>query len=343
MTTEYDNAMLTAYAMGELDGEDARAVEARLARDPAARAEVDEIRQVACLLQAELPREAAPRLDAAQRDAIEAGAAVGGARRLRFSIFAGLAAAAAVLIVAGIAIYAPKDPSPTPPIADKDPVEGIGTPDPIGSLSPTTDKATIPGERVALNIPLPDPMFKGTPKPIKGEANMGPARKGKRPSFLAPKGTVNLAMGKAVTSSDPEPIIGELKFVTDGENDGADGYFVELAPGKQSITIDLGEQSEIYAVVMWHYHQQARAYRDVVIEVSDDKDFLSPKAIFNNDHDNTSGKGVGRDKVYIEDYQGKLVDAKGVRGRYVRLWSNENTTDESNHYIEVAVYGRAVE
>ena len=344
MTNEHDDTMLTAYAMGELDAQAARACEARLAGDPAARAAVDEIRQVADLLQSQLRGEAAPRLDAAQRDAIEAGVTVRGASRLRVGVLAGLAAAAAVLIVAWVAFLAFKDVGPpTPPVAGTGSNVGVSTADPVGSQSPTTDRATIRGDRMALNISLPDPMFKGTPKPIPNEPNMGPARKGKRPPFMAPKGTVNLAKGKPVKSSDPEPIIGELKFVTDGEKAGGDGYFVELAPGKQWITIDLGQPSEIYAVVMWHYHQQARAYRDVVIQVSGDEDFIDVRTVFNNDHDNSSGQGKGKDKVYVEDYQGRLVDAKGVRGRYVRLWSKENTTDESNHYIEVEVYGKAVE
>ncbi|MDP6546645.1 MAG: discoidin domain-containing protein [Phycisphaerae bacterium] len=195
-------------------------------------------------------------------------------------------------------------------------------------------------DRVALQIALPAPMFKGTPRPIKGEPNMGPARKGKRPPFMAPKGTVNLAAGKTVKSSDPAPIIGELKFVTDGEKVGEEGYFVELAPGKQWITIDLGGQSEICAVVLWHYHQKARAYRDVVIQISRDEGFSEMETVFNNDHDNSAGQGKGKDKGYVEDYQGKFVDARGVRGRYVRLWSMENTSNESNHYIEVEVYGK---
>ena len=43
---------------------------------------------------------------------------------------------------------------------------------------------------------------------------------------------------------------------------------------------------------------------------------------------------------YIETYQGKLIDAKGVKGRYVRLYSNGNTTNKMNHYIEVEVWGK---
>jgi hypothetical protein len=31
------------------------------------------------------------------------------------------------------------------------------------------------------------------------------------------------------------------------------------------------------------------------------------------------GLGAGKDLNYIETYQGKLIDAKGVKGRYVRL------------------------
>jgi len=43
---------------------------------------------------------------------------------------------------------------------------------------------------------------------------------------------------------------------------------------------------------------------------------------------------------YIETYQGKLIDGKGVKGRYVRLYSNGNTANKLNHYIEVEVWGK---
>jgi len=39
--------------------------------------------------------------------------------------------------------------------------------------------------------------------------------------------------------------------------------------------------------------------------------------VFNNDHDNTSGLGAGKDKEYIETFDGKLFDPKGVKARYV--------------------------
>jgi len=60
---------------------------------------------------------------------------------------------------------------------------------------------------------------------------------------------------------------------------------------------------------------------------------------FNNDHDNSSGLGIGKDKEYIETSEGKLIDPRGVRGRYIRLWSNGNTSNDMNHYVEAEIFG----
>lgn len=196
------------------------------------------------------------------------------------------------------------------------------------------------GDLEKLNIELPKPMFVGTPKDIKG--NLDPAaKKGQlRGAFMVPKGTTNVALKKPVTSSDMAPIIGELELITDGDKDGSDGSFVELGFGVQHVQIDLKADYNIHAVVVWHYHSQARVYRDVVVQVSDDPDFIKGvTTVFNNDHDNTAGLGIGKDYEYIENFEGKLVDTKGVKGRYVRLYSNGNTSSDLNHYIEVEVYG----
>jgi hypothetical protein len=190
-----------------------------------------------------------------------------------------------------------------------------------------------------LQINLPKPMFVGTPRNIR-TPNLETITGKPRGPFLVPAGTVLLSGGKPVRSSDPEPVIGEIAFVTDGKKSGEDGYYVELGPMLQWVQIDLGKAHEIQAIVAWHYHSQARVYRDVVVQVSDDKDFVSGvTTVFNNDHDNTSGLGAGRDKEYIETFDGKLFDAKGVKARYVRLYSGGNTSNDMNHYVEVEVYG----
>ena len=61
--------------------------------------------------------------------------------------------------------------------------------------------------------------------------------------------------------------------------------------------------------------------------------------VYNNDHDNSAGMGVGKDLAYIETNEGRLVDGKGTTGQYVRLYSKGNTSNEMNHYIEVEVFG----
>ena len=43
---------------------------------------------------------------------------------------------------------------------------------------------------------------------------------------------------------------------------------------------------------------------------------------------------------YVETAEGKLIDAKGVEARYVRLISNGSDKTPANHYIEVEVYGK---
>jgi hypothetical protein len=208
----------------------------------------------------------------------------------------------------------------------------------VAALLTTT--AAFAQDQVALNTDLPKPLFVGTPVPIK-LTNLEPARTGKRPDFMVPAGTVNLARDKTVTSSDNDPVIGTLDLITDGDKEGDEGSWVELGPGKQWVQIDLEKEVKIYAVVVWHFHSQARVYLDVVVQVSDDPKFEKDvTTIFNADAANELGLGAGKDLAYIETYEGKLIDAKGVKGRYIRLYSKGNTTNKLNHYIEVEVFGK---
>ncbi len=189
-----------------------------------------------------------------------------------------------------------------------------------------------------LKVEYPKPLFAGTPRPI-SLANLEPAGM-KRPDIMVPAGTKLLSRGKKVTSSDSLPVIGELTFITDGDKTGIDGAYVELGPNTQWVQVDLEASAKIAAVAVWHFHSQARVYHDVVVQISDDPEFKSGvSTIFNNDDDNSSKLGKGSDKSYIETNNGRVLDAKGKSGRYVRLYSNGNTSDELNHYCEVEVFG----
>jgi len=197
-------------------------------------------------------------------------------------------------------------------------------------------------ETAPVEIKLPKAMFIGTPKPVNtNNPNFESSSSVPRPPFMAPKGVYTVSAGKPVIASDSEPVIGDLNMLTDGDKEGADGSYVEFGPGVQWVQIDLGVPMEIYAIVTWHYHSQARVYKDFIVRVSDDPDFVKGvMTVYNNDHDNSAGLGVGTDKEYTETHEGRLVDAKGMKARYVRLYSNGNTSNDMNHYIEVEVYGR---
>ena len=205
------------------------------------------------------------------------------------------------------------------------------------ALAPLSAQA--PAGQEELKLKLPKPMFIGTPTNLRS-ANLEAVTGKPRGAFYVPKGTVLLSAKKKVTSSDSAPVIGELDMINDGEKAGGDGFFVELGPGPQWVQIDLGASHPLYAILAWHYHSQARIYRDVVVQVSDDPNFKTGvTTIYNNDHDNTSKLGAGKDKEYIEVAEGRLFDPKGAKGRYVRLWSNGNTTNDLTHYVEVEVFG----
>ena len=189
-----------------------------------------------------------------------------------------------------------------------------------------------------LKLVLPDYEKPGTPTPIV-LPNLDRRTSGFNPEIMIPNDATNIAFQKTVTSSDDFPLSGELTQITDGAK-GAMEY-VELPGGLQWIQIDLEKQSEIYAVAVWHRHDEYLAYKDVIIQISDDPEFKTGVAtLLNNDDDNSAGLGVGKDMTWEPSFFGRLIAASGSKARYVRLYSDGNTKNETNAYCEVEVYGR---
>ncbi len=195
------------------------------------------------------------------------------------------------------------------------------------------------GQMKKLVLEVPQSQLSGTPVPVK-LPNLEP--KGTNPEVMIPADATNIAKGKKVTSSDDFPLIGELELVTDGDKDAAEGCYVELMNGLQWIQIDLEKSADIYAIALWHYHSQERAYKDVIIQISDDPEFKNGvTTVFNNDDDNSAKMGVGKNMTWVETNYGKIIEVKpSVKGRYVRFYSNGNTTNDTNAYIEVEIYGK---
>jgi hypothetical protein len=211
----------------------------------------------------------------------------------------------------------------------------------IATLSLAAAVSLCAEDKVALTTEIPEAMFEGTKVPLK-LANLEPVELKQKP-LMVPKGLTNLALEKEITASDDLPVIGDLEYVTDGDKDAADGSYVELGPQVQWVQIDLEKESEVHGIWLWHFHKNARAYIDVIAQVSNDETFTDSAKIttvYNADHDNSSGMGKGTDKAYVETNKGRVIDGKGAKGRYVRLYSNGNSSNEMNHYIEVEVWGK---
>ncbi len=201
------------------------------------------------------------------------------------------------------------------------------------------------GKLVPLAINLPKPVFAGTPANLSAIPNLETPLGTRRPAFLSPEGTTNVALGKPVISSSGEPLMGNLAMITDGNKEAAEDNSIVLRPDAtcSSVTIDLEDPHTVYAILFWHDHKTGRVFNDVIVQISNDPDFIEGvKTLFNNDHDNTSGFGMGMDKNYLDTYEGKLVDAKGQQTRYVRLCCQGNNLNGMNRYLEVEVYGKPI-
>ena len=195
--------------------------------------------------------------------------------------------------------------------------------------------------KVPLELKLPAPAFKGTPKDIQLNSYVEPLSDKPRPPFMVPPGLKNVATGAKITSSDKNATADILAKLVDGDKEASDQSIFYLRKGTQWVQLDLGAPQEMFAILIWHAHNSAKVYHDIIIQVADDQDFIeNVRTIFNNDQDNTSGLGVGTDREFFETHEGKLIDTKGVKGRFIRFYSKGSTESALNEYTEIEIYGR---
>jgi hypothetical protein len=189
-----------------------------------------------------------------------------------------------------------------------------------------------------LALKLPRHTLKGTPEDLPSGPNIEPPSDTAPPPVQVPKGVTNVAAGKPVTGS-VVPFLGDLKQVTDGKKEPIDEDAVEIKKGSQWVQVDLGQSYEIYAVAMWHDHRYVQAMHDVILLASDDPEFKTGvTTLYNNDTDNSSGRGVGTDREYFEMEFGRVVPAKGVKARYVRGYTKGSSQSALNCWQEIEVY-----
>jgi hypothetical protein len=191
-------------------------------------------------------------------------------------------------------------------------------------------------------LDLPAAAFKGTPKDLQIGPNVEPLSDKPRPPMMVPAGLKNVALGAKLTCSDKNASADMLAKITDGNKDASDDSIIFLRKGTQWVQLDLGKVYETFAMVIWHAHNTAKVYHDVIVQTADDPDFIqNVRTLFNNDQDNKSGLGVGTDREYFETNEGKLIDTKGAKARYFRFYSKGSTESAMNEYTEIEIYGRA--
>jgi hypothetical protein len=196
---------------------------------------------------------------------------------------------------------------------------------------------------VPLKPKLPAPAFIGTPKDAPAGVNIEAPSTNPPPPLMIPKDARNVAPGSTVTSSASNATPEALAKITDGDKEALDKSIVLLRKGTQYVQFDLGSTQEIFGIVIWHAHDTPKVYRDVVVQVADEAEFSgNVRTLFNNDTDNSSGLGVGTNREYFETYEGKTIDAKGEKARYVRLYTRGSTESSLNEYTEVEIYARPV-
>jgi hypothetical protein len=199
-----------------------------------------------------------------------------------------------------------------------------------------------PEKLVPLNLELPRPAFTHCMAHMPTNAQVEPLRTTPRPPMMVPPGLKNIAPNAKITCSDTNATAQTLAKLTDGHKECMDSQIIYLRKGTQWVQLDFGAPHEVYAVAIWRGQWPLlQAYHDVVVQLSDDADFSTGvQTVFNNDHDNSSQRGIGADREYVETDEGKLVDAKGIKARYLRCYSNGSTDNRLNTYVEIEVYGR---
>ena len=201
---------------------------------------------------------------------------------------------------------------------------------------PVPGAEELPKDPLALRLPAPT--AKGTPEDLPLGPNVEPLSDKPRPPFMVVRGVTNVALGKAVTSSIP-PASGELKQLTDGKKEAVDADAIEFKKGTQWVQVDFGAVYPVHAIVFWHDHRYIQVMHDVILQASTDPDFKDNVAtLFNNDIDNSSSLGTGADREYFETAEGKIVDAKGVKARYVRGYTRGSSLGGLNGWQELEVY-----
>jgi len=156
-------------------------------------------------------------------------------------------------------------------------------------------------------------------------------------NVLATAVITNLAKGILPTSSSAA--WKSLSSATDGTRSTGNYADSGTATGLQYIQLDLGKQTAVSCIKLWHYFGNPRIYHDVIVQVSNDPAFSTGvTTVYNNDTNNSAGRGTGTNSEYAESSGGLTINFSTVTARYLRCYSNGSSVNNYNHVSEVEVY-----
>ena len=198
-------------------------------------------------------------------------------------------------------------------------------------------------DKVAIKFEIPPPHSSGTPKEVKSdnlEPDPGPGKY--RAPIMVPAGfDKKLTTEDTVVTTSEEAVTGDNEYVVDADKTPDATCMLQLPGVVQWVQLDLGAEKTVSAVCVWHDQGDDRVYKDVIVQLSNDAKFATGvTTIFNNDHDNTSKLGKGTDKEYRERNDGRPIDGKMTKARYVRCYSAGSTSEPVNNYVEIEVFGK---
>jgi hypothetical protein len=198
-------------------------------------------------------------------------------------------------------------------------------------------------DKVAIKFEIPPPHSSGTPKEIKSdnlEPDPGPGKY--RAPIMVPAGfDKKLTTEDTIVTTSEDAVTGDNEYVVDADKPPDATCMLQLHGGVQWVQLDLGSEKTISAVCIWHDQGDDRVYKDVIVQLPNDQKFeKGVTTIFNNDHDNTSKLGKGTDKEYRERNDGRPIDGKMTKARFVRCYSAGSTSEPVNNYVEIEVFGK---
>jgi RHS repeat-associated protein len=145
---------------------------------------------------------------------------------------------------------------------------------------------------------------------------------------------------------------GNVGYKQDNVNSLSFRYFYDIASrltkvwdsnGNSTTFSYEGAINPITQIKLWHYYGDSRKYHDVIVQVSNDPDFSKGvTTVYNNDTENSAGRGAGTDSEYSETSSGKTISVNSIKARYVRIYSNGSTANTCNHYVEAQVNSSSV-